>query len=352
MLVPKHFERTDHAHARLRRVNHVVNEPARCRHIRVGRQIAVLLHKAGTLRVLVLGVSDRFAVDDVDRARRPHDGDLRRGPRVVHVGPQVLAPHDDVSAAVRLAGQHAHLGHRRLRIGVDELGAVLDDAAVLLFRPRQEARDVDEREDGHVEGVTESNEARRLEGCVDVERTCQVRRLLSDDAHRVPVHPPEAHDDVLGVVGLHLKEVAAVHNGADYFLHVVRLVLAVRHDGAQRLAEAVGVVAAVAPRRVLGVARGQEIQEPTHLREALFVAGEGKVGDAAEGRVRVRPAELLVRHLFARYGLDDVRAGDVHLPGALRHEDEVCDGRRVDGAARTRAHDDGDLRHHTRCQRV
>ena len=51
--------------------------------------------------------------------------------------------------------------------------------------------------------------------------------------------------------------------------------------------------------------------------------------------------------LFAGYGADDIRAGDVHLPCAFGHEDEVGDGGAVGAAAGARAHDDADLRDDT-----
>ena len=79
----------------------------------------------------------------------------------VHVGADVLAAHDDVGAAVGLARDHRDLRHRRLAEGVEQLGAVRDDAAVLLVDARQEARHVDEGDDRQVEGVAEAHEARR-----------------------------------------------------------------------------------------------------------------------------------------------------------------------------------------------
>ena len=44
--------------------------------------------------------------------------------------------------------------------------------------------------------------------------------------------------------------------------------------------------------------------------------------------------------------------GDEHVAGAVHHEDEIGDGGRIDRAARARAHDGGDLRHHAAGQRV
>jgi len=58
-------------------------------------------------------------------------------------------------------------------------------------------------------------------------------------------------------------------------------------------------------------------------------------------------AELLHGHIFARDGLDDVRAGDEHVAGLLDHEDEVGDDGRVDRTAGAGPHDGRDLRDDT-----
>ena len=43
-----------------------------------------------------------------------------------------------------------------------------------------------------------------------------------------------------------------------------------------------------------------------------------------------------------------LRSGDEHVRSLLDHGSEVSHDRRVDGAARARPHDDGELRHHAR----
>ena len=79
----------------------------------------------------------------------------------------------------------------------------------------------------------------------------------------------------------------------------------------------------------------------------LLVLG-GEVGDARLRVVGHRPAQLLELDLLAGDRLDHLGAGDEHVRGLLDHEDEVGHRRRVDGAARARAHDRRDLRDHPR----
>jgi hypothetical protein len=54
------------------------------------------------------------------------------------------------------------LGTVASAIGEQQLGAVLDEAAIFLRGARQEARHVDEGHDRDVEGVAEAHEARAL----------------------------------------------------------------------------------------------------------------------------------------------------------------------------------------------
>jgi hypothetical protein len=68
--------------------------------------------------------------------------------------------------------------------------------------------------------------------------------------------------------------------------------------------------------------------------------------------VRHRAAQRLEVDLLAGHRLDDVGAGDEHVRGLLHHEDEVGDRRRVDRAARARAHDQADLGDHARAHDV
>ena len=98
------------------------------------------------LRLRIVGRGDRVLEDDVDRALGAHHRDLGRRPGEVHVAADVLAAHDVVGAAVRLAGDDRQLRDGRLAVGVQQLRAVPDDPAVLLRDAGQEPGHVDERD--------------------------------------------------------------------------------------------------------------------------------------------------------------------------------------------------------------
>ena len=151
--------------AGLGRHDHRVDIAAFGRGVRVEQRVLVLLDELrAQLLALLVGFDrrERAAVQDVDRALRAHDGDLGGGPGEVEVGAQVLGAHDVVRAAERLAGDDGDQRDRRLRVGVDQLGAAADDAVVLLVDAGQEAGHVHEGDHRHVEGVAGAHEARGL----------------------------------------------------------------------------------------------------------------------------------------------------------------------------------------------
>ena len=71
--------------------------------------------------------------------------------------------HHVVSATIGFARDHGELRDRRLAIGVQELRAVLDDAAVLLRDTRKKSRDVFESDERDVECIAKPDEARTFE---------------------------------------------------------------------------------------------------------------------------------------------------------------------------------------------
>lgn len=83
--------------------------------------------------------------------------------------PELPAAHREVGAAVGLPQDEGDLGHGGLAVGVEHLGAVADDAAVLLVGAGQEAGHVDDGEQRQAERVAGADEPRGLVGGVDVE---------------------------------------------------------------------------------------------------------------------------------------------------------------------------------------
>src|SRR5262249_30310557 len=144
--------------------------------------------------------------------------------------------------------------------GIEQLRAVLNDAAELLLRAGQKTGHVLEGDQGNIERIAEAYKARALHRSVDVEHTREHGRLVGDDAHRAAVESRETHDQVLGEVLVQLEEVVVVGDGVDDIFDVVGL-----HGigGDERVEAPIGAVPGVGggtPRRVFQVVRGHEAQ--------------------------------------------------------------------------------------------
>ncbi len=264
----------------------------------------------------------------------------------------MLAAHDDICAAVGLAGDDAHLGHSGLGIGIQKLGPVTNDPAVLLSHARHEAGDVGEGDQRDVKGIAESDKPGRLYRGIYVQHASQIQRLLRYHAYWPAVHPGKSNDDVGSKQAVDLHEVAFVHHLSDYLLHIIGLRGVLRNGVKEILTDPVGWISRLQSWRVLGVVGGKKRKQASNLLETILVRVIYKMGDAAFGGVGQGAAQLLMGNLLARHRFDNVGASDIHLAGAPHHEGEIGDGRGVYGSSSGGPHDDGDLRDDARGQGV
>src|SRR3546814_1071500 len=80
---------------------------------------------------------------------------------------------------------------------------------------------------------------------IDVEHAREHQRLVRDDADRAALDAPETADDVAGMGGLNLEEIALVDRLADQFVHVIGLV---RRRRDQRVEAHIGAIIGIARR--------------------------------------------------------------------------------------------------------
>ena len=80
---------------------------------------------------------------------------------------------------------------------------------------------------------------------------------------------------------MHLQKIAHVHNAIDHLAHIVRLARFLRHDAQQLLVAALGVVSRLDVGRVFHVVQWQEREQAAHLLQAVLVAVDREVADAA-----------------------------------------------------------------------
>ena len=133
ILVVRHLQCLHQLVAGIARHDDLVYEATLGSAVRVGELVFILLDN------LLLLFGRGLTVEDVHRTLGTHHGDFRLRISQVHVGTRRFAGHHDVGAAVCLAGNQRYLGHGGLGIGIDNLGAVADDAVVLLHLRRLSA---------------------------------------------------------------------------------------------------------------------------------------------------------------------------------------------------------------------
>ena len=104
----------------------------------------------------------------------------------------------------------------------------------------------------------------------------------------------EADDDVARIVRLELEEVALVDHLLDQLSHVVGLVRIGRDQTVERGNGALRRIRARPHRRLVAIARRQEIHEPARLVHRLDVVVERQIGDAGAPGMRRRPSSSWV----------------------------------------------------------
>ena len=223
---------------------------------------------------------------------------------------------------------------------------------MLLVGAGQEPRDILESEYWYIEAIAGAYKAGAFLRGSDTQHPGQNSRLVGNDADRAAAEMREPDHDTLGELLVHLKERPLVDDHVDDILDVVGMVGVLRHDAVESLVFAIkGIVAFGEGGRLAIVLR--------HVLQELFEFGNG-VGFVFAGEMRHPgfggmghgPAEFLGGHLLMSDGFDDIGTGDEHVRGPLGHENEIGDGRAVDGSPGAGTEDDRDLRHHARGERV
>ena len=140
---------------------------------------------------------------------------------------------------------------------------------------------------------------------------------------------------------MHLHEFTVVHDAADHVEHVIRLAVVVRNDGGETLGHVtVGAGGRVRVDRRLLVGVGRQIGEHgTRVVDRIRLVLAEIVGHAGRGVVHVAAAQIVHADHFAGGRFDHVGTGDEHVGILAGHDDQVGQGRAVDGAAGAGAED-------------
>ena len=144
-----------------------------------------------------------------DAAVRPHRQEARR------IG---AAAHAVIAGAEAAADDDGEFRHAGGGDGRHQLGAVLGDAAGLVFPPDHEAGDVLQEQQRDAALAAELDEMRALQGGFGKQDA-----VVGEDADRIAPDVGEAADQRRAVARLELVELAAVDDAGDHLAHVIGL---------------------------------------------------------------------------------------------------------------------------------
>jgi hypothetical protein len=148
------------------------------------------------------------------------------------------------------------------------------------------------------------------------------------------------------VARLHFQEVTEIDNRANHGVHIIAALAFRGYDLFQR---GVRLDARVALhlRRIFQVVGRQELQQLAADCHRVLIVFRDEVDDAGMHHVRIRSAELLGRHVLARYLLNYLRPGNKHL-GLPGLDDEIGERRAIRRSARAGTANQRDLRDRAR----
>ena len=134
----------------------------------------------------------------------------------------------------------------------------------------------------------------------------------------------------------------------DQLFHVVRLVRILGDQRVEALFNPARLVKERANRRLVAVVKRQEVHETANLGQGFDVIFKRAIGNRRLLGVCGCATQFFGGHNLVGDGFHNVGTSDEHVRAVFDHEDKVGHRWRVHRAARTWAHDDGNLRHNAR----
>ncbi len=245
-----------------------------------------------------------------------HHGDAAIG--VAEEEARLVGPphHGVVAGAVAGSDHKGDGGHLAVAHGIDEFGAVLDDAAALVFLAHHEAGDVLKKYEGYFLAVAQLDEVRALVG-----RLAEEHAVIGEYAHGIAVHIGKAGDQGAAPAGLELVKTRAVHYPGDELAHIEGLAHIGREDAQQFLGRIAGRIGQ-ALRPKVGARRPQAGHDLARQADALALVAGQVVAHAADGAVHFGPTQGFVVHHFIGGHFHQGRSGQEDL-GLILDEDGV-----------------------------
>ena len=312
----------------------------------VGKFLPVLFYLLSTL------FWSGFAIEDIAGSFGSHHGNLSSGVCEVHVCPDALGVHHDISTSVGFTGDERDFRHRRLGKGIDNLGSVPDDAVVLLLHTRQETWYILDGDEGDVEAVTEADETGSLVGSINIEGSSQEVGLVGYETDGTSCHTSETYDNILCKFRLNFEEVLLVADWLDDIADVIGNIGIGWHHCIKFMTDAVHLVSDRMYGGVFHVVGGNEPNEFTDGHEGLFIVVADEVAHTAHRVVSHGTTEGFLVHILVGHSLNHVGTRYKHLALLFHHQDEVGESRAIAGTTSTRPENGTDLGNDARCHHI
>mmetsp|Transcript_84168 Transcript_84168/g.234670 ORF Transcript_84168/g.234670 Transcript_84168/m.234670 type:complete len:267 (+) Transcript_84168:75-875(+) len=163
--------------------------------------------------------------EDASGLRAAHDADFRVRPREHEAGVVRPAAHGVGSSPMASTDYNRDLRHGRASHGVDHLGTVFGNAAVLVSLSDHEACDVLQEQQGHLALAAQLDEVRTL-----LRRLAEEDAVVGDDADRIAVDVRKATNQGRRVSCLELTKSRAVGDPRDDLPDLERLRILLWYD--------------------------------------------------------------------------------------------------------------------------
>ena len=200
-----------------------------------------------------------------------HAGDLRPGPGVNKISPQVLAPHGDIGTGIGFSYNDGNLWYCCFGKCVEQLSAFVDHAPFFHFLSNEVGRRVLKHDDGDVKGITETDETGRLLSSLDIDDPSQMIWLICHHTHHPAIQSAVAGNHVSGKVLLHLKKFLAVENMLKNPVHIIGFWGFKRHHTIEFRDSSHGIIIIGKGRGGLLATRGKVVDQQTcRVKDLLF----------------------------------------------------------------------------------
>lgn len=228
---------------------------------------------------------------------------------------------------------------------------MLNNTSKFLCSSWKEAGNITECNNWNLESIAESNEACCLHWCINVKTSSQYLGLVCNNTNRFTFDFDESSQNILGEGGHNLVEFIPVSYSLNTNLHIIWLIWVVWNNIIKYFGWRLILSITPCPRlmcSLLAWILGEEAQKLSCTGNGLDIVLEDTMRHTRYLTVHLSTTEFFFCYILISYCFNNIRASNKHIASILNHEYEVSQCWRINCTACTGAHDEWNLRDHTR----